>query len=42
VKGVDRDRDEKDPSPGLPVMNSGEKHDEKHDKKQESEKEGDK
>jgi hypothetical protein len=42
VKGLDRDRDEKDPSPGLPVMNSGDKHDEEHDKKQESEKEGDK
>lgn len=38
VKGVDRDRDEKDPSPGLPVMDSGRKHDD-NDK---HEKEGDK
>ncbi len=40
VKGVDRSRDEKDPSPGLPVMDSGKAT--KHKTEHSDEKEGDK
>lgn len=39
VKGVDRDRDDDDPSPGMPVMDTGDKH---HEKDDDAKKEGDK
>lgn len=37
VKGVDRSRDEKDPSPGLPVLNSGSASDESSERTHEKE-----